>query len=467
MWLGGKWTQGAESIAVRAPFDGRLLAEVSSADRDQCEQSIEHGAQAAKQMRQLSRGEIGAALRSIAAGISRRLDEFAETIALEAAKPLKTARGEVERSIGTFELAAEEARRFVGEVVPIDAQTVGANRFAWTERIPRGLIYGITPFNFPLNLVAHKAAPALASKNTIIIKPSPKTPLTALLLAEVFAECGLPKSALQVVPMNTALIDEIYRADEIKMISFTGSAEIGWQLKAKAGKKTVALELGGNAPVIIDETADIEKSVERTVFGAFTHAGQVCISVQRVLLHEKIADEWTSKFVERTKKLQIGCPLDEKTDLSAMISIEAAQNIENLIGEAAENGAKILCGGKRDGAILPPTILTGVDAEMRVVSEEVFAPLVCIQHFTDFDEAINLANSTKYGLQAGVFTKDLAQTRKAADALEYGGVMINDVPTFRADNMPYGGVKDSGFGREGVRYAMEEMSETRVIVVNT
>ncbi len=465
--IGGEWREASEGFEVKSPFTGEVLAEVASANESETEEAVALADQAAKEMRKLSRVEIAEGLRKISKSIEKRKDEFAESIANEAAKPLKTAKGEVERGISLFAWAAGEAERFAGDVVPIDTQSGGKGKFGYTLQIPRGVIYGISPFNFPLNLVGHKVAPALASANSIIIKPSSKTPLTALLLGEVFLESGLPKNALQVVPMNTDYIDAVLADERVKMISFTGSDSVGWNLKAKAKKKAVSLELGGNAPVIIDESADLDRSIERTAFGAFAYAGQVCISVQRVLLHEKIADEFTEKFVEKAKNLKVGNPLDETTELSVMIDEKAAEKAEGWIDEALQNGAKLLCGGERKGAMLDATILSDTNPEMRVVSDEIFAPVAVVERFSDFEQAIEMANHTRYGLQAGVFTGNLNHSRHAAENLEYGGVIINDVPTFRVDNMPYGGVKDSGFGRDGVRYAMEEMSEIRLIVINS
>ena len=465
--IGGEWRAGSESFAVNNPFSGEPIAEVFSASAAETEEAIASAETASKQMRSLARFEIAKGLRAIADRIGKRKEEFAKTIAEEAAKPITLARGEVERGIATFYWAAGEAERFCGEVVPVDTISIGRGKTAYTRKIPRGVVYGITPFNFPLNLVAHKVAPALAAGNAIIIKPSDKTPLTALLLGEVFLESGLPAGALQIVPMNVKYIDTPINDERIQMISFTGSAEVGWNLKSKVGRKSIALELGGNAPVIVDQSADIKKSVAKTAMGAFAYAGQVCISVQRVFVHEKIFDEWTNAFVERAKNLKKGNPLDKLTELSVMITKDAAKKAHESIEEARANGAKILCGGERNGALLDATILTNTSSEMRVVSEEIFAPVAVVEKFAAFDEAVNLANQTEYGLQAGVFTEDLSNANYAAENLEYGGVIINDVPTFRVDNMPYGGVKSSGFGREGVRYAMEEMSETRLIVINS
>lgn len=464
--IGGDWRESVNQQEVRAPFNNETLARVSYASRGDVEEAIAVAASAAAEMRALPRYEIAAALRRLADDITARREEFARTIATESGKPITAARGETDRAISTFTFAAEEARRFTGESVPVDTQAIGRGRIGWMERIPRGLIFGITPFNFPLNLVAHKVAPALASGNTIIVKPSPRTPLTALLLGEVFLSCGLPKGALQVVPMEIQEIDLLLMDERVAMISFTGSAEVGWKLRERAARKAVTLELGGNAPVIVDETADIKYSVERTAMAAFSYAGQVCISAQRLFIHERIADEWTSRFVLRAKNLRMGDPLDEKTELSVMINEEAARRAESWINEAVNAGAHLLCGGTRRGALLDATVLTDVHSEMRVCSEEVFAPIATIQTFKDFDAALMEANNTRYGLQAGVFTRDMRRAFHAAQTLEYGGVMINDAPAFRVDNMPYGGVKLSGTGREGVRYAMEEMTEPRMIVID-
>ncbi len=464
--IGGAWRLTAEFQEVRSPYSGELLARVSAASREIVEEAIAVAAAAVSELRALARYEVAEALRRMADGIQARREEFARTIALESGKPLTAARGETDRAVATFTCASEEARRFTGETVPIDTQALGRGRYGWTERIPRGVIYGITPFNFPLNLVAHKVAPALASRNAIIVKPSPRTPLTALLLGEVFLESGLPKAALQVVPVEIPLIDTVLADERVAMISFTGSADVGWKLRERAAQKAVTLELGGNAPVIVDETADVKYSVERSAMAAFNYAGQVCISAQRLFLHEKIADEWTTAFVERARGLRTGDPLDEATELSVMIDEQAARRAEEWIKEALGAGARLLCGGQRQGSLLEATVLTDVHSEMRICSEEVFAPVATIQTFVDFAAAIAEANHTRYGLQAGVFTRETGRMYEAAQKLEFGGVMINDAPAFRVDNMPYGGVKLSGAGREGVRYAMEEMTAPRLIVVD-
>jgi acyl-CoA reductase-like NAD-dependent aldehyde dehydrogenase len=464
--LGGGWRQTREARELRSPYDGKPLGRFSVAGATDVEEAIAAADRAAREMRRLPRHEVADRLHTVAGKIGERAEEFARTIALEAGKPIRTARAEVWRAVATFTYAAEEARRFAGEVVPLDGQAAGANRTGWTERVPRGIVFGITPFNFPLNLVAHKVAPALAARNAIIVKPSPRTPLTALLLGEVFLASGLPAAALQVVPMEIETIDLVLADERVGMISFTGSAEVGWLLRARAARKQVTLELGGNAPVIVDETADLEHALGQTALAAFAYAGQVCISAQRILLHDSIAGAFTEQFVGRAKALRAGDPLDEATELSNMIDEGAARRAEAWVREAVGAGARLLCGGRREGSLLEATVLADVQPEMRVCSEEVFAPVATVQTFTDFGEALASANHTRYGLQAGVFTRDLSRALRAFRELEFGGVIINDSPAFRVDNMPYGGVKLSGAGREGVRHAMEEMTEQRLIVID-
>jgi glyceraldehyde-3-phosphate dehydrogenase (NADP+) len=464
--LGGEWRATGDARELLSPYDSKPLARFAVAGRAEVEESIAAATEAARELRVMPRHAVADALRSMASGIGERAEEFARTIALEAGKPIKTARTEVERAVATFTYASEEARRFAGEVVPLDGQATGAGRTGWTERVPRGVVFGITPFNFPLNLVAHKVAPALASRNAIIVKPSPRTPLTALLLGEVFLTSGLPRAALQVVPMEVETIDLILEDERVGMISFTGSAEVGWRLRARAARKQVTLELGGNAPVIVDETADVAYAAGRTALAAFAYAGQVCISAQRILLHERIAAPFTELLVEQAESLRPGDPLDEATGLSNMIDEAAARRAEGWVSEAVGAGARLLCGGRREGSLLEATVLADVQPEMRVCSEEVFAPVATVQTFADFDEALSSANHTRYGLQAGVFTRDLSRALRALRELEFGGVIVNDSPAFRVDNMPYGGVKLSGAGREGVRHAMEEMTEQRLIVID-
>lgn len=464
--MGGEWRTTLRTREVRSPYNSELIAHFSVASVHEAEEAIAAACGAASELREWPRHRLAEALRALAEKLKARTEEFARTIALEAGKPIKTARVEVERAVSTFTYAAEEARRFAGEIVPLDGQAAGAGRTGWTERVPRGVVFGITPFNFPLNLVAHKVAPALASRNAIIIKPSPRTPLTSLLLGEVFLETGFPRAALQVLPLEIETIDALLEDERVRMVSFTGSAEVGWLLRARAPRKQVTLELGGNAPVIVDETADLDHAVERTALAAFAYAGQVCISAQRILLHESISDEFTEKLVARAESLRAGDPLDEATEISNMIDEPAARRAEGWVREALSAGARLLAGGRRTGSLLDATVLADVHAEMRVCSEEVFAPVAAVQTFSDFREALALANDTRFGLQAGLFTRELGRAILALRELDYGGVIVNDSPAFRVDNMPYGGVKESGAGREGVRHAMEEMTEPRLIVID-
>ena len=462
--IGGKWIATNETVAVNSPFSGERLADVFSATLDELASALSNAEAAKHEMRGLARFEIAAGLKTISESLEARKEEFAQTITAESAKPMALARGEVDRAIATFRFASGEAERFVGEVVPVDVQPQGKGKSAYTLRVPRGVVYGITPFNFPLNLVAHKVAPALASGNAVIIKPSPRTPLTALLLGEVFLESGLPTSALQVVPMDVKYLPAVYADERVKMISFTGSDAVGWEIKRQAAKKFVTLELGGNASVIVDESADSENALSKTVAGGFAYSGQVCISVQRVFVREKHFPQWLERFAAAASRLKTGDPADEETQLGVLIDEKAAERVEGWVNEAVSGGAKLVCGGKRMGSHFAATVLTNTDPEMRVVSEEVFGPVVVVEPFSRFADAVEMANTGRFGLQAGVFTNSMENARLAAENLEYGGVIFNDVPTFRVDNMPYGGVKDSGFGREGVRYAMEEMTEPRIIV---
>lgn len=464
--IAGKWATSEKTYRLKNTYSGEDLADISIATSTQIEETLAAATLASDNAKKLDRFRISQCLSKVVQGIEGRKEQFTRIIAMEAAKPMRVSRGEVERAIRTFEWAAEEARRFAGEVVPVDTQATGRGKTAWTEKVPRGVVFGISPFNFPLNLVAHKVAPALASGNAIILKPSPRTPLTAILLGEVFLESGLPESALQIIQMDVADIDTVIADDRVNMISFTGSAQVGWDIKARSGKKPVVLELGGNAPVIIDETVNWKKSLEGAVTSAFVYAGQVCISAQRFYVHESIFDPWTTEFIEKAKNLKRGDPLDEDTALSVMIDEAAAKRAESWVREAVDNGAKLLCGGSREAAFLYATVLTNTQPEMRVVAEEVFAPVAVVEKFSDFGKALDAANNSKYGLQAGVYTNDLGRMRRAIRELDFGGVLINEMPHFRVDNMPYGGVKDSGFGREGVRYAMEEMCETKLVVVN-
>ncbi|NNE66933.1 MAG: aldehyde dehydrogenase family protein [Pyrinomonadaceae bacterium] len=462
--IGGRFVTGNGLLRVTSPFTGDTVAEVGVAGESQIDEALTAGVAATEELRDLDPNELSRGLAKVSLEISGRIDDFAETIALESGKPLIYARIEAERAVATFGFAASEAKRFSEFEIPIDTSQAGDGRHAAASYHPKGLIFGITPFNFPLNLVAHKVAPALASRNSIIIKPSEKTPLSALMLGEAFLKSGLPESAFQVVPMELENIDEVLADSRVSMISFTGSDRVGWGIKRKHHKKPVALELGGNAPVIVDETSDLDTAATAIVGGAFAYSGQVCISVQRIIAHKEIEPLLTRKIKNLAESLQKGDPLDADTRISVMISKHAAEIAIESISEAVEDGAELVCGGKLEGSFVEPTLIRNPKQESTVVSEEIFAPVATIEPFEDFDEAIRMANSSRFGLQAGVFSKDEGRIRQASISLQYGGVVINDVPTFRIDNMPYGGIKDSGCGREGVRFAMEEMSDLKLVV---
>ncbi len=464
--VGGERRTSAEKVEIRNPYNQEVIAVVSYASARDAEEAIARAASAFETTRQLPSYRRAEVLRRVANELTARKEELAELITLEAGKPIRDARIEVARAVQTFTVAAEEAKRLGGELLPLDWLAGSENRWAVVRRFPIGPILGITPFNFPLNLVAHKVAPALASGNPIIIKPAPQTPLSALRLGEIVCEAGWPEGGLSVLPCSNDVAGQMLADERIKKLTFTGSAQVGWMLKAQAPKKKVTLELGGNAAVIVHEDADLDWAAKRCVQGGFAYAGQTCISVQRIYVHEAVYEPFLERVLEGVRNLIVGDPRDERTDVGPMISVAAAERAETWIREAVQSGAKVLIGGERSGAFLMPTVLTDVTPEMKVSCEEVFAPVVIVSRYADFDEAIGQVNASRYGLQAGVFTRDVNRIFHAYQAIDVGGLIINDVPTYRADHMPYGGVKDSGFGREGVRSAIEEMTELRVLVLN-
>jgi len=466
MLIKGKWRESANLRQIRSPYDGSTAAEVYFAEKDQVLEAIAAAEEAFGATRGLASYERSQALEKISAEISRRHEELARSIALQAGKPIRDSRVEVERAAGTFKAAAEEAKRLDGEMIPLDWIPAAQKRWGLVRRFPVGPLTAISPFNFPLNLVAHKVAPAMAAGNTVVLKPSSQVPATALLLADIIASSGYPEGGVNVIPAGYAEAEPLLTDERIKMVTFTGSPAIGWDLKKQANKKKVTLELGGNAAVVVEPDADLAIAVPRIVTGAFSYAGQICISIQRLFLHEKIYDAFMAEFLERTKKLALGDPLDEKTDVGPMIDEAAARQTEEWVGEAVGKGARLLCGGKRRGTIYEPTVLENVRPELRISWLEAFAPIVVVYPYRDFEKALEGVNYSIYGLQAGVFTNDLKKAFRAFETLEVGGIILNDIPTFRADHMPYGGVKDSGFGREGVRYALEEMTELRLLALN-
>lgn len=465
-YLQGKWMEEGTPVEIHSPYDGTLLAQVFQATREHAERAIAAAVRAFGTTKKLPAFERQRVLRSIAQHITSRKEEFSRTLAQEAGKPLKAARTEVERAIFTFTVAAEETTRIPGEYLALDWQQFTAGRWGIVRRFPVGPVAGITPFNFPLNLVAHKVAPAIASGCTIILKPAPQTPLSSFLLAEAVEQAGLPDGAFNVLPLSNEDAGLLVSDERIKLISFTGSASVGWEIKRRAGKKKVVLELGGNAGVIVHGDTDVAWAAERCVTGGFSYAGQTCISVQRILVERSIFTKFRDLLLAGVSKLKVGDPMNDSTDLGPLIRESDAVRAMEWVEQAVEGGATLLCGGKRLGSILEPTVLTGTRPDMKVNCQEIFAPVVTLEAYDDFSQALRQINESPYGLQAGVFTRDAGRIFQAFEELEVGGVIAGDVPSFRIDHMPYGGVKDSGFGREGLRYTIEEMTEPRLLVMN-
>jgi acyl-CoA reductase-like NAD-dependent aldehyde dehydrogenase len=462
----GKWIEDGDTVEVKSPYDGAVVGRVFQGRRAHAEAAIAAAVKAFGTTRRLPAFERQRVLRQVAEGISKRKEEFARTLCQEAGKPIKAARTEVDRAIFTFTVAAEESTRIYGEYLPLDWQEYTAGRWGIVKRFPLGPIAGITPFNFPLNLVVHKVAPAIAAGCPMVLKPAPQTPLSSLLMAEVIQQTGWPDGGLNVLPLSNDDASVLVTDDRIKLISFTGSAAVGWQIKKNSGKKKVILELGGNAGVIIHSDADLEYAAGRCVAGAFGYAGQTCISVQRVLVQQSAYGKFVDLFLAGVKELRCGDPLDETTDVGPLIRESDAIRATDWVQEAVRAGARVLCGGTRKGSLLEPTVLTGTRPDMKVNCQEIFAPVVTVEPYVEFDEAIRLINSSPYGLQAGIFTRDAKLMFHAFEELEVGGLLAGDVPTFRIDHMPYGGIKDSGIGREGLRYAIEEMTEPKLMVMN-
>jgi acyl-CoA reductase-like NAD-dependent aldehyde dehydrogenase len=464
-FMNGNWsTHGSESV-VSSPYDNSIVAVISEAERGDVEVAIESAVQALSVTRRLSSHQRASILREITQGIIDRRDEFARTICQEAAKPIKTARLEVERAIYTFQIAAEESTRIYGEYLPLDTLEATAGRWGLVKRVPVGPVFAITPFNFPLNLVAHKVAPAMAAGCPIILKPAPQTPISSLMLAEIIDSSAWPDGAFAVMPLSNDNAGLLVEDDRIKLLTFTGSAAVGWALKNKAGKKRVTLELGGNAGVIVHSDADIAYAVQRCVAGGFSYGGQTCISVQRILVHQPVFNQFKDQLVEGVRKLKCGDPALDTTDVPPLIRERDAIRVVEWVDDAVQSGATLLCGGKRKGSMVEPTVLTETTPNMRVNSAEIFGPVVTVEPYETFDEAIRLINGSQYGLQAGLMTHDARLIQTAFDEIEVGGLIVGDVPTFRVDQMPYGGVKDSGLGREGVRYAIEDMTERKLMVM--
>ncbi len=464
--IGGRWRPGHSRLAVVNPYNGETVAEVALAGPADIEEAIVAAEAAFKVTRKLPAYARSRICTGIANGIEARAEEFARTIALESGKPLMYARAEVARSVSTFRIASEEALRLEGEVLTLDITEAARGKAGITWRYPIGPVAGISPFNFPLNLVAHKVAPAMAAGNPIVLKPSSTTPLTALLLGEVVLEAEAPAGSLSVIPTRREDAQPLTEDPRFKMVTFTGSADIGWDIKRRAGKKKVVLELGGNAGVIVEPDADLDFAAKRTVFGAFSYSGQVCISVQRAFVHESVFPRFLELLRSEVENLKVGDPLDETVTFGPMIDRKNAERIECWVASAQTLGATVVTGGGRQGNTVAATILTGVDPKAELACDEAFGPVLAVEPYADFDDALSRMNDSDFGLQAGVFTQRMDLSLHAFNVLEVGGVVVNDVPTFRVDNMPYGGLKDSGFGREGIRYSLKEMTELKLLVFN-
>lgn len=466
LFINGEWVIGGSLIEVKNKYNGETVASLPLARREDLDDAIASAQRAAPIMADMPAYKRAEILLRTASLLRERYDDFAQTIAAEAGKALKFSRAEVDRAISTFTIASEEAKRLHGETVPLDAVPAGEGYFGFWTRRPVGVIAAISPFNFPLNLVAHKVAPAIASGNSLVLKPATSTPLVAVKLCQVLEEAGLPAGAINLVVGPGSSVGEWLITDpRIDKITFTGSPAVGRHILSVAGIKKVTLELGNTSPVIVAPDADLDFVAKRCAIGAYYNSGQVCISVQRIYSQKQVYEPFSEKFVKATEAMVVGDPLDERVDVGPMIDPHEIERIEGWVKEALDSGAKVLAGGKREGTVYYPTVLTDVKPEMKVVAEEAFAPVASIIACDDFEESLRQANDTKFGLQVGVFTKDVDRVFKAIKRLNFGGVIINDTPVFRADHMPYGGNRQSGLGREGVRFAMEDMTNIQMVAI--
>ncbi|MCX5844487.1 MAG: aldehyde dehydrogenase family protein [Deltaproteobacteria bacterium] len=467
IYIGGSFQKTDKPLTVTNPYNGNVFAETYSGGEAELEVAISKAQAVENVMKGLGSFQRFEILRSIASTLSKQRSHFAKVLAQESGKPLIYALGEIDRSSQTFLIAAEESKRLPREYISLDWTPGGKDKEGVVKYFPVGLVAGISPFNFPMNLAAHKIAPAIASGCPIILKPASSTPLSTLELARIIDETSLPKGALSIIPMDRTTGMKLVTDERFKLLTFTGSPDVGWKMKKEAGKKKVVLELGGNAGVIVSGSADIDFAVKRCIFGGFAYSGQICIHAQRIFVERKIFDEFLEKFVVSTCSLKSGNPLHPDTQISVMIDESNAERVEDWVQEAASNGATILCGGKRQGAFFEPTVLTNTEKSMKINCLEVFGPVVTIEPYTTFQDAVHMVNDTNFGLQAGVFTRNMNEINHAFSNLEVGGVIINDVPTFRVDHMPYGGIKDSGLGREGLKYAILDMMEPKILVTDT
>jgi acyl-CoA reductase-like NAD-dependent aldehyde dehydrogenase len=464
--IGKEWRSSADKEPNKNPYTGKVIADVCQAQTQDVEDAISCAVEAFNLTRNMPSYKRAEILLKIAARIEKDRETLAKMIVEESGKPITQSFTEVDRSVFTFTTAAEEAKRMYGETIPLDLSAQSERRWSLTRRFPLGPITGISPFNYPLNLVAHKIAPCFAAGNTCVLKPPHQAPLTGLHLAKIFLDAGAPPGAFNVLPCRIDVAEQLVTDERIKMLSFTGSPKVGWELKNKAGKKKVLLELGGNAGVIVDRTANLDFAIKRIAFGAYAYGGQICIKVQRIFVHEDVYDEFLLRFKEAMKELKIGDPLLEDTVISSLIDMSAADRIESWIEEAKKGGATLLHGGNRKGSSIEPTLLSNILPDMKVYCEEVFGPVATLHRYNDIQEAIDGINDSDFGLQAGIFSNDYRNIFYAYDHIEVGALIVNDFPTYRIDHMPYGGIKNSGFGREGLRYAMEAMTELKLLALH-
>lgn len=464
--IGGAWTSFPEKAKIQNPFTGSVVALYPVTPPDQLDAAILAAVQGFEEMRRMPVYQRSACLLALRDGLNTRREEFARTIAEEAGKPITDARVEVDRGVNVLTLSAEEAKRIEGEVMNLDLTPAAAGRLGLTRRFPVGPIAAITPYNFPLNLGLHKIGPALAAGCSVIWKPSLLAPGAAILFADLLEGSGLPAGAVNVVTPGDLDSAPLVQDPRLRMLSFTGSARVGWVLRSRAGAKRVTLELGGNAAVLIAADADLDHAARRCAAGGYEYAGQVCISVQRILIEQPVYQAFLDRFLPLVREIRVGDPLDERTQMGPMVSEKAASRVEQWISQAIEGGARLLTGGKREGLFFEPAVLEGVKPEMKLSCEEAFGPVVTVEPFDSWEEALSRVNASAYGLQAGLFVESMPRILQAWDTLEVGGIIVNDVPTFRMDSMPYGGVKQSGLGREGIRYAIEEMTEIRLLALS-
>lgn len=464
--VGGEWRTSDTALDVRFPYTGEVIGRVYMATDQDIEDAIQAAQRGFEITRRLPAHERSRVLLRMVDLMAQRTDELAEAMTLEGGKTQNVARGEIGRAMETVRIAAEEAKRVPGEIVPMDWTTAGEQRQAIVRRVPLGPVLGITPFNYPVNLGCHKLAPAIASGNAFILKPAPDTPLSSVLLIEMALEAGYPPEALSLIMCRDEQAERMVRDPRIAYLSFTGSSEVGWYLKTVCGRKRVGLELGGNAAAIVHHDANLDYAVGRIAVGGFTNAGQNCISVQRVFIHRSVYDTTVEKLIARTRQQKVGDPRDPEVEVGPMINEQGADKAMSMVQDAINKGATVLLGGQRNGLMIEPTILAGIKPGMQIFHDEIFGPVIGLAAYDSFDEAIGWANDTDYGLQTGVFTQNMNRIMRAFDEIEVGGLQINDVSTFRVDQMPYGGVKGSGVGREGPRYVIEEMTEMKLMVIN-